>query len=224
MTENTYQQIEILTPTQDEPTSCRLSTKKQCRTRKNQHAQFSHVAPRIAEEQASCRPKPLQGKRTKMRELLQKHTCDSELARAIEKVALAVLHARSCKRNVAMSSSLRLPDLPCSKACFARPSPLASPNIPSSRHMMSSGMPAFVPTSGAKSFPARRVIAICRRATACWSHNAGQWMCRILPAPRLEHNSLHAELSVTSSALTSSDKSDMRLFNPSVRQAHLTAP
>ena len=49
-------------------------------------------------------------------------------------------------------------------------------------------------------------------------------MCRILPAPRLEHNPLHAELSVTSSALTSSDKSVMRLFNPSVRQAHLTAP
>ena len=27
MTENTYQQIEILTPTQDEPASCRLSTR-----------------------------------------------------------------------------------------------------------------------------------------------------------------------------------------------------
>ena len=49
-------------------------------------------------------------------------------------------------------------------------------------------------------------------------------MCRIFPAPRLEHNPLHAELSVTSSALTSSDKSDIRLNNPSVRQAHRKAP
>ena len=44
-------------------------------------------------------------------------------------------------------------------------------------------------------------------------------MCRIFPAPRLEHNPLHAELSVTNSAFTSSDKSDMRPFNPSAREA-----
>ena len=49
-------------------------------------------------------------------------------------------------------------------------------------------------------------------------------MCRILPAPRLEHNPLHAVLSVTTSALTSSDKSIMKIFNSNVRQAHLTAP
>ena len=80
----------------------------QCRTRKNQHAQFPQVALRITKEQASCRPEPLQGKRTKRCELLAKHTCDSELARAVEKVALVVSQARSCKRNVAISSSLRL--------------------------------------------------------------------------------------------------------------------
>ena len=85
------------------------SPRETVQNKENQHAQFSHGAPRITEEQASCRPKPLQGKRTKRRELLAKHTCDSELARAIEKVALAVLQAKSCKRNVAMSSSLRLP-------------------------------------------------------------------------------------------------------------------
>ena len=53
--------------------------------KENQRAQFTRVAPRITEEQASCCSKPLQGKRTKRHELLAKHTYDSELARAIEK-------------------------------------------------------------------------------------------------------------------------------------------
>ena len=49
-------------------------------------------------------------------------------------------------------------------------------------------------------------------------------MCQICPAPRLEHNPLHAELSVTSFALTSSDKSDKGLFNHSVQQARAWQP
>ena len=131
------------------------------------------------------------------------------------------IHSKSCKRNVAMSSSLHLPT--CHVQTLASLD-LRSWPVQTCPAVATWCMFALVPTSGARSFPARRVIAICRRATACWSHNARQWMCRIFPAPRLEHNPLHAELSVTSSALTSSDKSDMRLFNPSVRQAHRTAP
>ena len=67
--------------------------------KENQRAQFSHLAPRITEEQASYRPKPLRGKRTKRRELLAKHICHSELARAIEKVALVVLQASKVVQN-----------------------------------------------------------------------------------------------------------------------------
>ena len=62
--------------------------------KENQRAQFTRVAPGITEEQASCRSRTLQGKRTKRRELQAKHTYDSELDRSIEEVALAVLQAR----------------------------------------------------------------------------------------------------------------------------------
>ena len=57
MTENTYQQIEI----QDESASCQLSMRDN-ENKENQRAQFTHVAPRITEQQASCRSKPLQEK------------------------------------------------------------------------------------------------------------------------------------------------------------------
>ena len=82
VTENTYQQIEILHRMNPQSVDFPRET---VQNNENQRAQFTHVAPRITEEQASCRSKPLQGKRKKRRELRAKHTCDSELARAIEK-------------------------------------------------------------------------------------------------------------------------------------------
>ena len=70
----------------------------------------SHMSHReLQKSRLPAVPNHFEEKDRKRRELLAKHTCDSELARAIEKVALAVLLARSCKRNEAMSSSLRLP-------------------------------------------------------------------------------------------------------------------
>ena len=69
MTEDTYQQIEM--STQDESAICR-----------KQKSRLPAVPNHL-----------LQGKRTKRLELQAKHTCDSELARAIEKVALAILLA-----------------------------------------------------------------------------------------------------------------------------------
>ena len=82
MTENTYQQIEILHRMSPQ---CVDFPRETVQNKDNQRAQFTHIAPQITEEQASCRSKPLQGKRTKRHELQAKHTCDSELARAIVK-------------------------------------------------------------------------------------------------------------------------------------------
>ena len=90
MTENTHQQIEIRHSMNPQSVDFPRET---VQNKENQRAQFTHVAPRITEEKASCRSKPLQGKRTKRRELQAKHTRDSELACSIEKVALAVLQA-----------------------------------------------------------------------------------------------------------------------------------
>ena len=223
MTETTYQQIEILTPTQDEPASCRLSTRNGAEQGKINMLN-SHMSHReLQKSRLPAVPNHFEEKERKGTECWQSTHVTLNWLEQLKKWRWPFYkqgHAnvtQPCPQAFACRPAMF-------KACFARPSPLASANMPSSRHMVSSGMPALVPTCGAESFPARRVIAICRRATAFWSHNAGQWMCRIFTAPRLEHNPLHAELSVTSSALTSSDKSDMRLFNPSVGQAHLTAP
>ena len=59
MNENTYQQIEILHRMNPQAVNFPRET---VQNNENQHAQFTHVASRITEEQASCRPKPLQGK------------------------------------------------------------------------------------------------------------------------------------------------------------------
>ena len=60
MTENTYQQIEILHMMNPQSVDFPRET---VQNKENQSAQFTHVASRITEEQASCRSKPLQGKR-----------------------------------------------------------------------------------------------------------------------------------------------------------------
>ena len=62
MTENTYQQIEILHRMNPQSVDFPRET---VQNKENQRAQFTHVAPRITEEQASCRSKPLQGKERK---------------------------------------------------------------------------------------------------------------------------------------------------------------
>ena len=109
MTENTYQQLEILTPAQDEPASCRLSTRNSAEQGNINILNFHMSHCELQKSRLPAVPNRYQGKNKKMCELLAKHTCDCELARAIEKMALVVSQARSCKRNVAMSSSLPLP-------------------------------------------------------------------------------------------------------------------
>ena len=54
MTENTYQQIEI--PHKMNPQAVNFP-RETVQNKENQHAQFTHVASRITEEQASCRSK-----------------------------------------------------------------------------------------------------------------------------------------------------------------------
>ena len=87
MTENTYLQVEILHKMNPQSLDFPRET---VHNKENQRAQFTHVASRVTEEQASCRPKPLQGKRTNCKQ--NTHVTLNWLEQ-LKKVALAVLQA-----------------------------------------------------------------------------------------------------------------------------------
>ena len=94
-------------------------------------------------------------------------------------------HPESCKRNVAMSWSLRLPTCHVQRSLCLTFALGQYKHAQQSPHGVFGDAPPWSRRLELSLFPARWVIAICRRATACWSHSARQWMCRIFTAPRL---------------------------------------
>ena len=93
--------------------------------------------------------------------------------RSEERVNSNKSHCHSLKvRNVAMSSSLRLP------ICHVQRLLRSTFALDQSKHALQSPHGVF---GDARLGPERRIIPICRRVTTCWSHSARQRMCRIFP-------------------------------------------